>query len=349
MSDSEASREIGIVLYPGAQLAAVHGLTDLFCLANRFSAETGGNTALRVSHWSYGDSRMSCVHSSEPSATPRPRILVLPPTLGDLPDADTCAGIAEWLAHQHAQGAALATICSGVFLAAGTGLLDGRTVSTHRICVPALAERFPSITVDCETRMIEHPHILTAGGFMAWVDVALVLIERLLGEAARAETERFVLSEKAARTATALASFPARQSHGDMAVRRAQQLVHMRGGQGISLDAMVAAARLERRTFLRRFTSATGMSPIEYCRAVRIARAREVLEAGDLPLKKVAEDLGYADVSAFARAFRRASGLSPGAYRKRHGGAVAGEAAVLDGFGEALQTREQAANEPSSA
>jgi AraC-like DNA-binding protein len=82
---------------------------------------------------------------------------------------------------------------------------------------------------------------------------------------------------------------------------------------------MAAAAGLERRTFLRRFANATGMTPIEYCRAVRIARARELLECGNTPQKEIAQSLGYKDVASFARVFRKVTGLAPGAYRKRFG------------------------------
>jgi transcriptional regulator GlxA family with amidase domain len=82
---------------------------------------------------------------------------------------------------------------------------------------------------------------------------------------------------------------------------------------------MATAAGLERRTLLRRFASATGMSPIEYCRAVRIARARELLEGGDTSQKQIAQSLGYKDVTSFARVFSKTVGLAPGAYRKRFG------------------------------
>ncbi|HUG60414.1 MAG TPA: GlxA family transcriptional regulator, partial [Methylomirabilota bacterium] len=93
MTGIAETREIGIVLYPGAQLAAVHGLTDLFSIASRFSAETqrNGGVPLRVTHWSPGAGDVSCVYCSEPSAAPRPSVLILPPTLGDLPDPDSCA------------------------------------------------------------------------------------------------------------------------------------------------------------------------------------------------------------------------------------------------------------------
>jgi len=324
MTDRYKSNEIGIVLYPGAQLAAVHGLTDLFCIASRLSAkiQENGGLPFRVTHWSPHDGDIACVYRSEAFDTPRPDILILPPTLADLPDPHTRAAIGNWLLRQHAQGVRLVTICSGAFLVAETGLLDGRMIAVHHSCAQALTDCFPRIAVDAKEPMIEHTDILTAGGFMAWVDVALLLIKRLFGDAVRAETARFVLTGHSA-GAQHFAGFTPRQTHADGAVQRAQKLVHLRDGLGLSLGSMADAARLERRTFLRRFKNATGMTPIEYCHAVRIARARELLEAGDMPLKKIAEALGYVDVSSFARAFRRTYGTPPAAHRRLHGGAIA--------------------------
>ena len=87
----------------------------------------------------------------------------------------------------------------------------------------------------------------------------------------------------------------------------------------MSLSLHGSGRGIERRTFLRRFAKATGMTPIEYCRAVRIACARELLEFGNLPQKLIAQSLRYKDVTSFARVFRKATGLAPGAYRKTFG------------------------------
>jgi transcriptional regulator GlxA family with amidase domain len=266
---------------------------------------------------------MACVYRSEPGAAVRPGILILPPTLSRLPDPETCASIAHWLQRQHAQGVRLVSVCSGVFLIAGTGLLDGRTVSTHRRCARALIETYPQVAVDTEARVIDLTDVLTAGGFMAWVDVGLILVERLLGRAVRAETARFIRFDPSANEAPHFAGFTPQHTHSDMAVRKAQEFIHVRDGQGVSVATIAGAAGLERRTFLRRFTSATGLTPMEYCRAVRLARARELLEAGSMPLQKIAASLGYADVSSFARAFRRTLGVPPGTYRQQHGDGVA--------------------------
>lgn len=332
MAVSPAPQAIGILLYPGAQLAVIHGLTDLFSVAIRSSMEAAPShgARLEISHWSLranGEPAFACVHSSEPGAGRKPGIVIIPPTMVDLPGPETLGRIARWLVEQHARGVMLISICSGVAFLAEAGLVDGRTVSTHRGYAPFLNETYPDVTVDVGERMIEYPDILTAGGFMSWVDVGLLLVQRLLGDRVRQETARFVLSDPAATaTTTTVTRFMPPASHGDLAVQKAQQHVHLNDGQGVTLSSMAAAARLERRTFIRRFASATGTTPVAYCRAVRIARARELLESGNMAQKDIAERLGYLDVSSFAREFRRVQGIAPGTYRKQFGGAFVQDA-----------------------
>jgi transcriptional regulator GlxA family with amidase domain len=88
----------------------------------------------------------------------------------DLPDPDIPAGVVSWLRTRHACGAKLVSVCSGAFILGATGLLAGRSASTHRICAEALGKRFPKITVDTNQRIIDDGGIITAGGFLAWVD-----------------------------------------------------------------------------------------------------------------------------------------------------------------------------------
>jgi transcriptional regulator GlxA family with amidase domain len=321
--------EIGIVLYPGVQTACVDGLTDLFGVAASIALgqqRDDRSPPLRVTHWQAVASRsatFSCVYDSDARDASQPRILIIPPTMVDLPDPNVPVGVASWLRSQHTAGAKLVSVCSGAFILAETGLVAGRSVSTHRICAEALAKRFPEVSVDPNERIVDEGDIITAGGFMAWVDVGLLLVDRILGGTVRAETARFILSDPAASEARYFPGFAPPQTHGDAAVLKAQEWVHIRDGRDVSLASMAKAAGLERRTFLRRFAHATGMTPIEYCRAVRIARARELLEGGNTPQKEIADSLGYKDVASFARVFHKVTGFAPGAYRKRFGlGAV---------------------------
>ena len=237
-----AAHEIGIVNYPGAQAASILGLTDLFGVASGIALD---QRPLRVTHWRPIDGRdanLSCVYDSAPRGSPQPRTLVIPPTMVNLPDPDVPVGVVSWVRNRHAAGATLVSLCSGAFILAETGLVDGRSVATHQICAEALAKRFPQIAVDTNRRIIDYGDIITGGGFLAWVDVGLFLVDRILGPAMRVQTARFVLSDPAAGEARYFTGFAPPQTHRDRAVLKAQEWVHMRDGRGVSLAAMATAA-----------------------------------------------------------------------------------------------------------
>jgi transcriptional regulator GlxA family with amidase domain len=243
------AHEIGIVDYPGAQAACILGLTDLFGIASAIALDRprSGQSALRVTHWKPTDSfdaHLSCVYDSGPRGSPQPQTLIIPPTLVSLPDPDAPAGVVSWVRDRHAAGATVVSLCSGAFILGETGLVDGLSVATHQICAEALAKRFPQIIVDTSQRIIDHGDIITVGGFLSWVDIGLFLVDRILGTAIRAETARFVLNDPAAAEARYFSGFAAPLTHGDGAVLKAQEWVHLRNGTGVSLAAMATAAGL---------------------------------------------------------------------------------------------------------
>jgi len=147
-----AAHEIGIVDYPGAQAACILGLTDLFGVASAMALDQGrtGEIALRVTHWKPVDSfdaDLSCVYDSAPDGIPQPRTLIIPPTMVD-PDPEIPAGVVTWVRSRHAAGATLVSLCSGAFILAETGLVDGLSVAAPPICATALAKRFQKVVVD---------------------------------------------------------------------------------------------------------------------------------------------------------------------------------------------------------
>ncbi len=326
-ASTPASYEVGIVLYAGAQPAAVHGLTDLLAVAEALALEQRPPAArLRITHWhpaASGAPGAACVFDSAPGQPPRPEILIVPPTMVDLPQPEANERLARWLLERHAAGVTLASVCSGIYVLAATGLLDGRVASTHQSFATTLAAAFPRIRIDLDRCIVDHGDVITAGGFMAWIDIGLMLVERYLGPSLRTETARFMLSDATHRRQDYFAGFPPSRAHGDEAVRKAQEWIHGRDGIGLTLGELAARAGLGKRTFQRRFFTATGMAPADYCRQVRAARARELLEASNAPIKVIAESLGYQEVPSFTRSFRRHTGQTPAAYRRQFGIAAA--------------------------
>src|SRR4030081_1053048 len=172
MSASTA-HEIGIVHYPGAQVACILRIFDLFSVASTIALDQprSGQSPLRVTHWKpihCGAANLSCVYDSAPRGSPKPRTLIIPPTMVNLPDPEVPAGVVSWVRNRHAAGATLVSLCSGSFILAETGLVDRLSVATHQICAEALAKRFPQIVVDTNRRIIDCGDIITGGACLSW-------------------------------------------------------------------------------------------------------------------------------------------------------------------------------------
>ena len=308
--------EAGLLLYAGCQMAAVYGLTDLLQIAGKFSERRGG-PPIRISYWSMRDDG-TCDRSfdSHPAIDGRPDILIVPGRLFGPADPTEAAPYAAWLRDRHAEGATLAGNC-GVFLLAATGLLAGRPATTHWDFAEAFRTGFPDVHLHTDRIVVEDGDIITAGGLMAWTDLGMRLVDRIFGPTIMLETGRFLLIDSSGREQRHYRSFAPRLTHGDEAILKLQHWLHAKGGQAISVAEMAQQASLEERTFLRRFKTATGMTPISYAQHLRIGKARELLEFTKRSVEQVARSVGYEDTSAFRRVFHRIIGLSPGEYRQR--------------------------------
>lgn len=327
--------EIGILCYPGAQLAAIHGLTDLFQVANRLAGARRGGAgeglkALRVSHFAPdpADDRPetlpACRFDTHPELPHRPVALILPPSLEGPPHAGAAGKSAEWLRGLHAEGTLLCSVCAGAFLLAETGLLAGRAATTHWNLAEAFLARFPEVRLDVEKLVIDEGDIMTAGGLLAWTDLGLRLVDRLLGPTLMLETARILLADPAGREQRFYSRFSPRLQHGDAAILKVQHWLQQQEGRRVTVPAMAARAGLTERTFLRRFRRATGLRPTEYCQHLRVGKARELLEFTGRSVEEIAWSVGYEDPGSFHQLFHRMMGLSPGEYRRRFGVKTAG-------------------------
>lgn len=311
--------EIGLVIYPGVQMAAVLGMTDLFNSAASLAGRKGAaGPTLRVSHWRLeGGAPVRVDASGSGDDGSRPCVLVLPPALGDPIRREDAAPFAAWLRKCHASGIQLASICAGAFLLGETGLLAGRTITTNWVIAETFEVRFPDVHVDTDRLLNEDGDIVTAGGVMAWVDLGLKLIDRFLGPTVMLEIARQFVIDPPGREQRYYSTFSPRLLHGDAAILKAQHWLQATEAKDISLGGLAAQAGLEERTFLRRFRKATGLTTTEYCQRLRVAKAQELLQFTTRSVDLVAADVGYNDPGAFRKVFARIVGLTPGEYGKR--------------------------------
>ncbi len=233
MATSDALTEIGILAYPDSQLAAIHGLTDLFVEASRISRELSGAAAhaLRVTHWrtSLDGKELECSLDTCGDRPGRPAVVIAPPTLKAPPGPETTRLFANWLRERHAEGATLCSVCGGAFLLAETGLLRRRRATTHWSYAEELARRYPEIHVDPDRLVIDDGDIMTAGGVMAWTDLGLRVVDRFLGSSVMLATARYFLIDPAGREQRFYSSFSPRLNHGDEAVLKVQHWLQKEG------------------------------------------------------------------------------------------------------------------------
>jgi transcriptional regulator GlxA family with amidase domain len=314
--------EIGVLLYPGCAMASVYGLTDAFEVANDYASQHGAGERIRTSHWKLGDEGFTRSHDSTPEATGNPEFIIVPGRLADPLRYDEVEGFVGWLRERHGSGATIASICGGAFMLGHTGLLAGRRCTTHWLYADTMKATFPDVDVTAGEIIVEDGDIITAGGMLAWTDLGLRLIHRVLGPTIMAETAKFLLVDPSGREQRNYSTFAPRLSHGDEAVLRVQHWLQIHRSEEINVAALASLAGLESRTFLRRFQRATGLRPTEYVQGLRMNLARERLEFSRDSVERIAWNVGYKDPSAFRRVFQKVTGLSASAYRERFGTAA---------------------------
>ncbi|NRP73779.1 HTH-type transcriptional regulator CdhR [Ensifer psoraleae] len=228
--------------------------------------------------------------------------------------------LVDWLIAMHHRGALLCSACSGLFLLAETGLFDGVDTTVHFGYAQAFQSTFPKVTIHPERVLVVsgvREELITSGASMTWHDLALYLIARHAGATAAQAIARYFALQWHQDGLAPYIVFEGRNDHGDVAIRAAQEWIATHFSVANPLEEMVRRAGLTERTFKRRFTGATGLSPISYVQRLRIEDAKRRLERTEAPVDEISWQVGYEDPAFFRRLFKRVTALTPGSYRRR--------------------------------
>jgi transcriptional regulator GlxA family with amidase domain len=215
-----------------------------------------------------------------------------------------------------ANGTWIASICTGAFILAATGLLDGHRATTHWVAASLFAQRFPAIDVDPDVLYVDNGQFLTSAGAAAGLDLCLHLIRRDHGSAVAADTAR-------------LSVMPLEREGGQAQFIVADQPPTPRGSvlepvlrwmqdnaeSDLTLEDIADQAGMSTRTLNRRFREQTGTTPLQWLHRARVRQAQYLLEATDHPVDRIAGQVGFGSPTAFRDRFKRVVGTSPAAYR----------------------------------
>lgn len=222
-----------------------------------------------------------------------------------------------WLTSQWRRGAWLAANCTGTFILAQTGLLDGRIATTTWWLERQFRARFPNVDLQLRPVLTEVDRLLCAGASASYLLQAIRVVERFSGPVIASQCAKSMLIDVSQTTQTPYLPLLADTEHGDATVHRAQHWLQKNMSRAVRIAELAADMAVSERTLVRRFTAVLDQSPLTYLQHLRIDSARALLEAGNLGVEQIAMQVGYTDASSFSRLFRERLGLSPGAYRRR--------------------------------
>ena len=318
-------RRVAIVAYDGVQSLDVTGPLEVFAAAQTLIESSGSRERPYEIEVLSRDGR-ALRTSSGLTLTPHASLaqrggeidtLIVAGGVGHERAAEERALI-DWIAAASRRARRTASVCSGAFLLARAGLLDGRRATTHWAQAEQLRRRYPSIEVDAEPIFVRDGSIWTSAGVTAGMDLALALVEQDLDrEAALVIARHLVLflrrpGNQAQFSATLVAQAPSREP-----LREIQRSVLEDIAAVHTVEAMAARAHMSPRHFARSFRAETGATPARYVERVRLEAARRRLEEGPDAVALIARECGFGTAETMRRSFLRALGVAPAEYRRR--------------------------------
>ena len=228
----------------------------------------------------------------------------------------------EWIQDQYKMGAEVASICTGAFLLAATGLLDGKSCSTHWGAANDFRQLFPNINLQTDKLISVERNIYSNGGSYSFLNLILFLIEKYFDRETAIYCSKMFQIEIDRVLQSPFVIFRTQKNHGDEMVCQAQTYIEEHMNERISFEELASKLATSRRNFDRRFTKATGNTPAEYLQRVKIEVAKGLLEKGRKSIFEVMDEVGYTDDKAFREVFKKITGLSPFEYKRKYNNKV---------------------------
>lgn len=224
----------------------------------------------------------------------------------------------KWVADQYQSGAEIASICTGAFILASTGLLDGKSCSTHWAAAENFRSMFPKVHLQTDKLITDENGIYTNGGAYSFLNLMIYLIEKYYDRQTAIYCSKVFQIEMDRNQQSSFAIFTGQKSHNDDMVKKAQTYIEHNLSEKISVDYLSSRFTVGRRTFDRRFIKATGNTPVEYTQRVKIESAKKAFETSRKNINEVMYEVGYSDVKAFREVFKKITGMSPLEYKHKY-------------------------------
>ncbi len=315
------------IIVPNGQnnLSSIVGAYKIFSRANAYLKERGKKEVFKIQMAGISDE----VQFYEGLFTVRPHLpvsaiaktnLIIIPSLNHNYN-DAVRGnkpLVDWITDQYRKGAEVATICTGAFLLASSGLLDGKNCSTHWAAADNFRRMFPKVRLQADQLITDENGIYTNGGAYSFLNLIVYLVEKYYDRQTAIFCAKVFQIEMDRKNQSAFIIFKGQKLHGDELVKEAQSYIESNPQKKISASSLSSLLAVSRRTFDRRFIRATGNTPVEYSQRVKIESAKKELETSRKTINEVMYEVGYSDSKAFREVFRKYTGMSPLEYKGKY-------------------------------
>ncbi|MCP4351523.1 MAG: helix-turn-helix domain-containing protein [Desulfobacterales bacterium] len=225
--------------------------------------------------------------------------------------------VVDWLKEQYKKGAILISICTGAFLLAETGLLDGKEATTHWSIADLFRERYPAIQLKPEKLIINHGNLYCSAGAGSGNDLVYYLLEKYLGHSLASKTAKFFVHDFRRASQCAYTIYNTKTGHNDTQILETQHWISKHLTEPSNIKKLSDIACMSQRTFERRFKKATGDSPIVYIQRLKVETAKQQLETTNLSFDEISYKMGYLNSGSFRKIFVKWVHLLPSEYRER--------------------------------
>ncbi len=222
----------------------------------------------------------------------------------------------EWIKFQHLNKSKIASICTGSFLLAKSGILNGRTATTHWLGVEKFEKLFPDVRLTPEKILIDNGDFLISGGATSFHNLIIYIIEKYMGRKVALGVSKLYLIGNHLETQKTFSVLTMQKEHKDKEIIKAQTYIESNFRIGISLQQLADKLCMSKRNFIRRFKKATGDTPFLYIQKVKVEEAKKMLESENRTVEEIVYEVGYEDTNAFRKLFVKHTGTSPGKYKK---------------------------------
>lgn len=303
-------------------LSSVLGTFKIFNAANNYLEQTGKQRLFSVQL--VGLETNSELYGGAFSV--KPDVLLPQATAGDLviipalqsQNLGINADYIPFVTDAYKNGSEIASLCTGAFLLAATGLIDGKHASTHWMAADRFRETFPQVILMPEKIVTDEQGIYTSGGAYSFLNLVLYIVEKYCGREVAIYISKLMEIDIERDNQSQFAIFQGQKEHDDESIRQAQLFMESNISERLTIEQVADKVAISRRNFERRFKKATANTPVEYLQRIRMEAAKRSFEAGKDNVNEVMYAVGYTDNKAFRSVFKKVTGLSPLAYRKKY-------------------------------